>query len=338
MKRRSGTLVVLLAGTAWLLASQTGPRKRMKVEFRPLPLSDASAASALKLVDAGGLALLYATPDGPLGSNLSVARLNGGTPRSESLGNLGSLPERPSWDAIPAEGGAFSVVVTESGSAVSALSLMNTRTRESATVNRYDGFGVFGAPHFVKGDAGSISSVALEGSKQRPVLFPLEPDGGYAKFRAVDAPIEGTIQDARLIRAAKGYLLFAKVMAIGASTSARREASGRVIYPGILKYVSLNSELHSGDPPARPLGGQLLIDFDACAYGDGVAIFAATPKGYVIATGKLTNGVFAQDTWKEEPYPRPLGSPSILAVGSKLYAAAVAAGPPPFQVVMAEVK
>lgn len=323
MKLRSGALVPLLAGAAWLVTGQPPSHKHMAVEFHALSLGDSRAVTSLKLVESNGVVLLYATHSGPLGSDLSAARLNVSPVRSEPLGALSALPEKPAWDAAAAKAGSFSVVTTEAGSAISALSIRNTREEESSRVNRHDGFGVFGAPHFVKGDTGPISSVALAGGKTQMVLFPLEPDGGYGKFRILETKIEGVVQDARLVRSGKDFMLFAKVMSIGSSMSARREASGKVIYPGVLHYVSLDGTFHSANLPSLPLGGQLIIDFDVCAWGDGIAVFAATPKGYVLATGKLINGVFATGSWAEQPHSSSLGSPSIVAAGSKLYLAAI---------------
>lgn len=339
MKLRSGALVPLLAGAAWLVTGQPPSHKHMAVEFHALPLGDSRAVTSLRLVEANGALLLYSTRSGPLGSDLSAARLSAGPVRSEPLGSLNALPEQPSWDAAAAAAGSFSVVTTEAGSAISALSIRNTRAEESSKVNRHDGFGVFGAPHFVKGDPGPISSVALADGKTRIVLFPLEADGGYGKFRNLETKIEGVVQDARLVRSGKDFLLFAKVMAVGASMSARREASGKVIYPGVLQYVPLGGDFHATHQPSLPLGGQLIIDFDVCAWGDGIAVFAATPKGYVLATGKLIDGVFAAGSWAEQPHPGPLGSPSILAAGSRLHLAALESiGTPAARVVTAELQ
>jgi hypothetical protein len=336
MTLRSGALVPLLSGAAWLVAGQSPSHKHMAVEFHALPLVDSRAVTSLKLVEANGVVLLYSTQSGPIGSDLSAVRLGVSPVRSESLGSLNALPEKPAWDAA-AEGGSFSVVTTEAGSAISALSIRNTRGEESSKVNRRDGFGVFGAPHFVKGDPGPISSVALTGGKTLMVFFPLEADGGYGKYRTLGTKIEGVVQDARLVRSGKDLLLFAKVMSIGSSMSARREASGKVIYPGVLNYVSLDGNLHSANLPSLPLGGQLIIDFDVCAWGDGIAVFAVTPKGYVLATGKLINGVFASGSWTEQPHASPLSSPSILAAGSKLHLAAVESiGTPSARVVVGE--
>ena len=118
---------------------------------------------------------------------------------------------------------------------------------------------------------------------------------------------------------------------------ARREASGEVIYPGVLRYAALDAGFHSANQPSLPLDGQLIIDFDVCAWGDGIAVFAATPKGYVLATGKLINGVFASGSWADQPHAHPLGSPSILAAGPKLHLAALeSAGTPGARVVVAE--
>ena len=338
MRAMSNGRILLLAGLAWLATGQVARYRHMTADFHPVPLRDAATVSAVKLVESNGVAMLYATNAGPLGSDLSIARLNGGaSPRVEHLGALSELPERPAWDAIE-EGSAFSVVTTESGSAVSSLAIHNTRSGESAKVNRHDGFGVFGAPHFVKGDPGPISSVALIDGKTPVVVFPREADGGFGKYRNVETAVEGVAQDARLVRSGKGYSLFVKVMSIGSSGSARRLASGKVIYPGVLVYVPLDEVFRALQPPSRPLGGQLIIDFDVCAFNGGFAVFAVTPKGYVLAAGKLPGDGFASGTWAEEPYKRPLGSPSVLAVGSKLYLACIeSTGAPDAQVVMAQV-
>jgi hypothetical protein len=337
MTLRSGSLVPLLAGAAWLVTGQSPSHKHMAVEFHALPLGDSAAVTSLKLVEANGVALLYSSRSGPLGAKLSVARLNGSPVRTEALGSLSALPEQPEWDAVAGEGGSFSVVTTQAGSAISALSIKNTRGGASTKVNRRDGFGVFGSPHFVKGDPGPISSVSLVEGRTEMVLFPREADGGFGKYRKLETAVDGVVQDARLVRSGKDYLLFAKVMSIGSSASARREGSGKVIYPGVLHYVPLEGNFHSTNQPSLPLEGQLIIDFDVCAWGDGIAVFAATPKGYVLATGKLINGVFATGSWADQPHARPLGSPSILAAGSKLHLAALeAVGTPGARVVVAE--
>ncbi len=337
MRAMSGGRILLLAGSAWLAAGQVAGYRHMTADFHLVPLRDAAVVSAVKLVESNGVAMLYATDAGPLGSDLSLARFPGDAPRIEPLGALSALPERPAWDAM-AEGGAFSVVITEAGSAVSGLAIRNTGSGTLGKVNRRDGFGVFGAPHFVKGDPGPISSVALLDGKTPVVVFPREADGGFGKYRQVEAAVEGVAQDARLIRSGKGYSLFVKVMSIGAAAAARRLASGKVIYAGVLVYVPLDEGFRATELPSRPLGGQLIIDFDVCAFHDGVAVFAATPKGYVLAAGKLSNGVYATGTWVEELHKRPLSSPSVLATGGQLHLAAIESmGAPDAQVVMAQV-
>jgi hypothetical protein len=328
---------VLLTVAAALIMGQSTSHKHMAVEFRALSLGNSAAVTSLQLVEANRASLLYSTSSGPLKSHLSAAHLNSSPLQIEPLGSLSRLPEQPAWDAAAAEGGAFSVVTTQSGSAICALSIRNTRRGESSKVNRRDGLGVFGSPHFVKGDSGPISSVAQVDGETEIVLFPLEADGGYGKYRKLETRIDGVVEDARLVRSGKDVLLFAKVMAIGSSMSARREASGEVIYPGVLHYVSLDGNLHSADLPSLPLGRQLILDFDVCAWGDGIAVFAATPKGYLLATGKLIDGVFASGSWMDQPYPSPLGSPTILAAGSKLYLAALESiGTPAARVVVGE--
>jgi len=310
----------------------------MTADLRPVPLRDAALISAVRLVESNGIAMLYASDAGPLGSDLALIRFNSGSPRIEQLGALSPLPERPAWDAV-AEGGGFSVVTTEAGSAISGLAIRNTAGGESAKVNRHDGFGVFGAPHFVKGgDRGPISSVALLDGETPVVLFPREADGGFGKYRKLETAVEGVVQDARLVRSGKGYSLFVKVMSIGSSAAARRQASGKVIYAGVLVYVPLDEDYRALEVPSRPLGGQLIIDFDVCAFNDGVAVFATTPKGYVLAAGKLPGGVFAPGTWAEEPYQHPLASPSLLPAGAKLYLAAIeSTGAPDARVVLGRV-
>ncbi len=338
MKWRRGALVLLLAGAFWLVAGGVPRHRHMTADFHALQLTGSAAVNSVKLVDSNGVAFLYSTGAGPEGSELSLARFQAGSARVEQLGPLSGLPEQPTWDAAPAEDGSFSVVITQAGSAVSALAIRNTRGGATSKVNRHDGFGVFGAPRFVKGGSGEISSVALVNGKTRLVLFPKEADGGFGKYRNIDAQIEGVMQDALLLRSASGYLLLAKVMSLGSGQSARRDPGGKVTYPGVLVYAPLDDNFKASELSSRPLGGQLILGFDACLSGDGVAVFAVTPNGYTLAAGKLTNGVFPPGSWAGEKSERPLGSPSILPVGSKLYLAALESpGSPDQRIVVARV-
>jgi len=312
---------LLAAAAAGLVTGQIPARRNMNADFQVLPIPNASAVYAVTLVESKGAVLVYATQTGQGPANVLQVR-PGGPVSPKPLATIGE-GERPRWDAFAAARESLSVVGTVSGSAVLALSLWNTGAEEPIPVNRLDGFGVFRAPRFVKGEAGAVSSLAYVDGESVLVLFPVGPDGQYGKFRRVALPGTDFLEEALLVHSGEGYLLFTKDTIPGSGAAGRKNGAGFQTNPGILHLVTLDREFHPIGPAVAPLGGQEIFEFDANVFRGGVAVFATTPKGYILAAGALTQGVFAPKSWAEQPHPRLLASPALLPEESKLSLAAI---------------
>ncbi|HEY1932350.1 MAG TPA: hypothetical protein VGG99_10090 [Acetobacteraceae bacterium] len=335
-------MIAAVAAAGLLLATNHNAaraRADMADHLQPLPFADAPEVTGLRLIAAGDAGhphprLLIATQQDQGGMNI-VAVAPAGPPQPPEP--LAIVERNAAWDATPAAGG-IAILSSQAGSAISALVWQIAGQPGHQRVNRRNGFGVFGAPHYIKGEPEHpvpVTSVALGGGESRLVLFPPEPDGGYGALRMLEVPLNGDLVDARVLRWGAGYLLVMKLALPGPGRPERAGPDAETILAGRLDCVRLNAAMLPEGRTWQPFPGQPVFQFDAGTVGDGIAILATIGSGAVLSAAGNA-GMRPEVT--EFRSATPLSSPAVLAVGQTLHLAVLdAAGEPDARVLLTEV-
>lgn len=254
--------------------------------------------------------------------------------RSSGAAEAFTLPaqlSKPQWSASVASDDSLSVVLTRPGSAISPLVFWNSGSRQQVALSAQRPAGVFDSPRFVRRVQGTgAPAVALESlaASKVVVLFGPPDTGEPWNYRVLHAPEAGVVQQALAVQSDAGYLLFYKVFVPG---GAEVDASGALpslphplfgsVTQGIVYGIRLDRDFGVAGKAFRPLGGELLFEFDADLVGERVVILGTTASGLVLVGGRMEDDAFVRTERAEGHLPAPLSAPTALIVGSEVYLA-----------------
>jgi hypothetical protein len=234
--------------------------------LRPLPIADAPAIDAIKLVERQGqITLLYSTQDRSRPNQyqlvIHAAPVADITRLSEVARIVRMLPVTPRWDAQPA-GGGYEIVYEVAGGAINDIDVRDAQGN-STTVSTEHSHESFTRPHFVRQGGAGTSDVGAVADRKRVVVFP----GGtkaavkYTPLADGDDGIVGGTQDRWV--AAKNIM------------------SGATLFnapPGRLT-LSLSGAVGTG---SRVVPDLLVYEFDADALANDLVVFATSKPALLI--------------------------------------------------------
>ena len=309
----------------------TGMGKRMELTLIPVRMEDVAAVKTIQLIANGGAAQLAMAKQSP-GQQpaLEMAPLGGAELDPSPVAAFSGRFLVPPW-SLRAEGdGSFSVVSTKPGSAISPLFIGNTRQAAETPVSGEYRRGIFAWPRFVKGDSGPASpltAISTKEGRREIVLFERKEGQGFGAYTVLPAPCPGRPEDAVMIRAKGGYILFAKAYVPDGSGTIVNRPNARGDSPalGVLCGVELDASFHAVGEPFQPFDALRVFEFDAGVSGEGIAVFATTKGGAALALGKLAGKVFRREKLLGARSEAPLVSPTLAATGSRIWVAAIRA-------------
>lgn len=271
--------------------------------LRPLPIADAPAIDAIKLVERQGqITLLYSTQDRsrPYQYQLVIhaAPVADITRTSEVARIARMLPVTPRWDAQPA-GDGYEIVYEVAGGAINDIDVQDAQGN-STTVSTEHSHESFTRPHFVRqGGDGGTSDVGAVADRKRVVVFP----GGtkaavkYTSLADGDDGIVGGTLDRWV--AAKNIM------------------SGATLFnapPGRLT-LSLSGSVAAVVPDL------LVYEFDAAALANDVVVFA-TSKPALLILGRRPERPLRLAA-EDRASLSQLSRPTVLVASQRVHLAAI---------------
>jgi len=247
--------------------------------------------------------------------------------------NLLTLPRRlarPQWSLSGNSEETLRIALTRPGSAICPLAMWSPGSEEVAISDQKPG-GVFQSPRFVRRapkDTPPVIAVdPLAGPGVVVIFIPSGSDPAW-DLRTLYQPEGGALQQALAVQMGDEYLLFYKIFVPG---SVKTEADGAIpslphahsgtVPPGILHCIRLNQDLQVSGKLFRPLGDELLFEFDADATDNRVAILGTTASGFIISEGRIDRDSFVETSRTSRRLPSPLSAPSVMIGENNLFLA-----------------
>jgi hypothetical protein len=265
----------------------------------------ASQVTDARLDTSNGINLILGEYGQP--NSLNLSRLSAlDTLQDGGATPLIRFPERPGWDAIPADEDHWCILSYHIGSVVVPLVAQTSGGAEPAYVDNSNRHGIFMCPRFLRhsGAHPVITAVNLDADYQITLYQP-QADGQYSSPQILPAPEPGILQDTHLVAVENGYWLFTQRFVPGPYRQYQVDHADILLNVGIVEARRLDQAFKPVGQVWRPFADQSVLQFDADALNGRLAVFATTVSGWQLTL-----------TASEDTSHFALSSPSVVLENS----------------------
>jgi hypothetical protein len=243
---------------------------------------------------------------------------------------LSAQLSRPQWSLSGDSEESFHMALTHPGSAICPISLWSPDSEEAA-VSGLKPNGVFQHPRFVRRSARAVPPVTAvdPAAGQGAVVAFIPPDSeDHWAFHQLFQPEEGVLQQALAVQHDDGFLLFYKIFVPG---SVKMDSGGAIpslphahsgsVMPGILHCIRIDKSFQISGKPFRPLGDELLFEFDADLFEHRVALLGTTASGFMASESMMDGDALIETSRIHRHLSPPLSAPSVMIAENRLFLA-----------------